>query len=145
MTDRLDMPDIAFRMIAGEIWDAVPEKWGKRIDNVVLLIEDEPSEETRKAEHLGEHETLLGLYHGIPESERGGGYGVGVTLPDTITLFRIPILEEATEFMHERGFASPEVAIREAIRETLWHELGHHFGLHEEEVRTRERGGTNRF
>ena len=145
MTERLDMPDEAFRSRAGEIWDAVPEKWGKRIDNVVLLIEDEPSEDTRKEEHLGEHETLLGLYHGIPESERGGEYGVGGTLPDTITLFRTPILEEATEFMHERNLKNPEEAIREAIRETLWHELGHHFGLHEEEVRTRERGGTNRF
>jgi len=145
MTERLDMADDAFRALAGTVWDEVPQKWEKRIDNVVLLIEDEPSELTRKEEHLSEHETLLGLYHGIPESERGAGYGVGGTLPDTITLFRIPILEEATELMHERDFKSPEDAIREAIRETLWHELGHHFGLHEEEVRTRERGGTNRF
>ncbi|HVX90677.1 MAG TPA: metallopeptidase family protein [Candidatus Paceibacterota bacterium] len=139
------MADDAFRALAGAVWDQMPKKWEQRIDNLVLLIEDEPDDAVRAREHLTEHETLLGLYHGIPESERGGAYGVGVTLPDTITLFRIPILEEAAELMHTRAIAEPRAAVEEAIRETLWHELGHYFGLHEAEVRTRERQGTNRF
>lgn len=139
------MADHAFRTLAGAVWDQMPEKWEQRIDNLVLLIEDEPDEEVRAREHLTEHETLLGLYHGIPESARGAAYGVGVTLPDTITLFRIPILEEAADLMHARGIQDPQAAVEEAIRETLWHEIGHYFGLHEEEVRIRERQGTNRF
>jgi predicted Zn-dependent protease with MMP-like domain len=144
MNDVPAMPEEAFRTLAGEVWDQMPEKWEKRIDNVALLIEDEPSAEVRRAEKLPDNETLLGLYHGIPESVRGGAYGVGVTLPDTITLYRLPILDEAAELMHTRAM-DVSTAIREAIRETLWHEVGHYFGLHEEEVRTRERGGTNRF
>ncbi len=147
----VDMSDEAFRALAGRLWDEVPQKFQKRIDNLVLFIEDEPSAEVRRTEHLTEHETLLGLYHGIPESERGGGYGVGVTLPDTITLYRIPILEEATTLLEKRSpDAAPEsaafrAAVEEVLKETLWHELGHYFGLHEEEVRKRERSGTNRF
>lgn len=144
MNDVPQVSEEAFRDTAGKIWDEMPEKFQKRIDNLVLLIEDEPSEEVRKAEHLSEHETLLGLYHGIPESERGASYGIGVTLPDTITLFRIPILEEAAEFIETRGM-SVDAAVAQAVRETLWHEIGHYFGLHEKEVRARERRGTNRF
>jgi predicted Zn-dependent protease with MMP-like domain len=139
-----DVTDEAFRALAGKAWDEVPSKFQKRIDNLALLIEDEPSADLREKEGLGEHETLLGLYHGIPENERGAGYGVGGTLPDTITLFRLPILEEAAELMQERGL-SPEAAVDEALRETLWHELGHYFGLKEEEVRGRECEGTNRY
>jgi len=134
-----------FREIVEKEWDAVPEKFKGRIDNVALLIENEPSEEVRKREHLTMHETLLGLYHGIPESNRGGGYGVGGTLPDTITLYRLPILEEADEFFRKGPFSTFRAAVEEAVRETLWHEVGHYFGLYEEEVRTRERKGTNRF
>ena len=144
MTPLPNVPEAAFREIAGALWDKIPEKFQKRIDNVALLIEDEPNDEVRRREHLGEHETLLGLYHGIPESERGSNYGVGVTLPDTITLYRIPLMEEAAALMEERGL-NEEEAVREAVRETLWHEVGHYFGLHEEEVRVRERSGTNRF
>ena len=141
----IECSDERFKDIAGEEWDSVPSEWRERIENVALLVEDEPSEEVRKEEGLNEHETLLGRYHGIPESERGEGYGVGVTLPDTITLYRLPLLEEAAFLMEERRISVPEDAVTEAVRETLWHEIGHYFGLHEEEVRVREKGGTNRF
>ncbi len=139
------MGESTFRELAGRVWDAVPEKFGRSIDNVALLIQDEPSDEVRKQEHLTEHETLLGLYHGIPASERGEHYGIGVTLPDTITLYRLSLLEEANEFMHEGRFTVFAEAVEEALRETLWHEIGHYFGLHEHEVQAREKKGTNRF
>lgn len=142
---QIDVSEDRFSEMAGEAWDAVPPEWRGKIENVALLIEDEPSEAVRKEEGLTGRETLLGRYHGIPESERGEGYGVGPTLPDTITLYRLPLLEEAAFLREERSFATPEDAVREAVRETLWHEIGHYFGLHEEEVNIRERGGTNRF
>jgi predicted Zn-dependent protease with MMP-like domain len=134
-----------FSTIAGEEWDRVPPKWGKRMDNLVLLIEDEPSAEVRAEEGLGEHETLLGLYHGVPVALRGNSYGVGVTLPDTITLFRLPLMEEARELVEEGKEPDVAAALRSAVRETLWHEIGHYFGLHEREIRIRERRGTNRY
>lgn len=109
--------------------DALPEKFRSKIANVAILLEDEPNESVRREEELEDGETLLGLYHGIPLSERGDGYGVGETLPDTITLFKKPILEEAGN--------NPEEAQR-IVTETIWHEFGHYFGLDEEEVRKRE-------
>ena len=101
-----------------------------KIENVAILLEDEPSEEVRKREGLAGDETLLGLYHGIPLTERGVNYGVGATLPDTITLYKDPIREEATD---------TDGDVARVTRETLWHEIGHHFGLEEHEVRSRER------
>ena len=61
------------------------------------MVEDEPSEEVRKLEGLGDDETLLGYYQGIPLAARGDHYGVGVTMPDTITIYKLPILEAAKE------------------------------------------------
>jgi predicted Zn-dependent protease with MMP-like domain len=138
------MNEEEFRTIVEHAWDTMPAKFKERIQNVALLIEDEPSEEVRKQEKLEEGETLLGLYHGIPETARGELYGVGATLPDTITLYRLPLLEEAYELIHERNLAL-DAALEEAVRETLWHEVGHYFGLDEHHVREREDDGTNRF
>ena len=59
--------------------------------NVAVLVEWEPDARTRREEELSEDETLLGLYRGVPNTARGSEYGVGATLPDTITLFQRPI------------------------------------------------------
>jgi len=107
----------------------IPEKFRERIRNVAILIEDEPSEEVRKQEGLREGETLLGLYQGIPNTARGDSYGIGPTVPDTITLFRVPIEEEAGRIPEE---------IRRVVAETIWHEFAHYFGMDEDEVRLRE-------
>ncbi len=110
---------------------ALPESFRARIVNVALLLEDEPSDEVRIREGLSEYETLLGLYQGVPLPERGDGYGIGPTVPDTITLYKNPILEEAAH--------DPEQVAR-VVKETIWHEFGHYFGLDEHEVRAREAG-----
>lgn len=119
----------AFEKLAEEGFLLIPEKFRERIQNVALLIEDEPSEEVREREGLTEDETLLGLYQGIPNTARGDSYGIGPTLPDTITLFRLPIEEAAREDAED---------IRKVIAETIWHEFAHYFGMDEEEVRLRE-------
>ena len=134
------MSEEEFREIAQEEWTRVPERFAVRIKNVALLMEDEPSEEVRLEEGLEEGETLLGLYHGIPNTERGSEYGVGATMPDTITLYRLPLIEEAENM--DREFRQ---AMRIAIRETIWHELAHYFGFPEEPINEREGEGTNRF
>ena len=134
------MTEQEFREIAEDEWTKVPERFRERIKNLALLIEDEPSAEVREQEGLEEGETLLGLYHGIPNTERGSEYGVGVTLPDTITLYRLPLIEEAESI--DREFRQ---AMRIAIRETIWHELAHYFGHPEEPINEREGEGTNRF
>src|SRR5512146_1621757 len=96
-----------FKQIAGEEFDAVPEKFKKRLVNVALLVEE-----------AGDG-TLLGLYHGVPLTRRGEGYGNLGTLPDTITLFYKPLLKEADELLEERRAETYAEAVRLAIRETL--------------------------
>lgn len=124
------MPIEEFEALVADGFERLPEWVREKIKNVALLIEDEPSEEVRAREGLTEDETLLGYYQGIPLSARGSEYGVGATLPDTITLFQNPI-EDAAE-------GDPE-KIRQIVADTVWHEFAHHFGMDEHEVRMRER------
>lgn len=118
-----------FEKLVAEGYERLPQWVREKIKNVALLVEDEPSKEDREAEGLGEDETLLGLYKGVPLSARGQEYGVGATLPDTITLYQLPI-EEAAE---EDG-----MPVARVVTETIWHEFAHHFGMDEHEVRGRE-------
>ena len=76
-----------FEQHIAEGFGRLPEWVREKIKNVALLLEDEPSLEERAAQGLSTDETLLGLYKGIPLSERGEFYGVGMTMPDTITLY----------------------------------------------------------
>ncbi len=139
------MDEQDFENIASEEFLNVPERFTTRISNVALLVEDVPSDSTRKEEKLTNQQTLLGLYRGVPLSLRGSGYGVGDTLPDTITLYRGPIIMQAHEYLNEHESCILSDAIRITVRETLWHEIGHAFGLHEETVDMREEQGTNHY
>jgi predicted Zn-dependent protease with MMP-like domain len=121
----------------------MPERFARRVKNLAVLVEEEPSEEARREEGLAEGETLLGLYCGVPATERGDFYS-GV-LPDTITLYRLPLLEEAEALFEEKRAPDFRGALHLAVRETLWHEIGHYFGLGEAEVHAREVSGTNVF
>ncbi len=123
------MPDHQFEQLIEEGFEQLPEWVRARIQNVALLTEDEPSDEVRMVEGLGDDETLLGYYQGIPLTERGEHYGVGMTLPDTITLFRKPIEQAAQE---------DGMPVAQVIAETIWHEFAHHFGMDENEVQLRE-------
>lgn len=125
------------QLVAEEFPKAIPEKFHHLIKNVAFLIEEEPSMETRMVEGLGPNETLLGYYKGVPATARGDHYGVGSTLPDTITLFRLPILHEAMIVSGEDG-VSMEEALPVVIRETIWHEVAHYFGMDEGTVSKRE-------
>ena len=106
----------------------------EKIQNVALLVEDEPSTEVRRQEDLGPDETLLGLYHGIPLTERGEGYGNAGTMPDTITLYQKPIEGAARE---------DNMDVRDVVADTIWHEFAHHFGMDEGQVRSREQNRTH--
>lgn len=142
------MENDEFSELAAALWERVPAHFKERIKNVALLTEDEPSDEIRKEEGLSEEDTLLGLYQGIPLTERGEQYGVGMTMPDTITLFRIPIIELAEDELYEGGWFTHEelrARVRKITAETLWHEIGHYFGLSEAEIHARETEGTNYF
>ena len=118
-----------FEKLVAEGYELLPDWVRDKITNVALLVEDEPSTEVREREQLDPDETLLGYYQGIPLSARGEGYGIGITMPDTITLYRLPILQAAEE---------DAVDVRDVVADTIWHEFAHHFGMDEHEVRERE-------
>jgi predicted Zn-dependent protease with MMP-like domain len=139
------MDEERFRVLVEEAWKNIPSPHRERIDNVALLIEDEPSEEMRRKEGLREGMTLLGHYHGTPLTERGEGYGVHPTLPDTITLYRLPILDEAVHLHSERPEEDFERLVHEVVEDTIWHEVGHYFGYGESSIRSREDEGTSGF
>jgi predicted Zn-dependent protease with MMP-like domain len=80
------------------------------------VMQDWPSEEQRQQLQLRNDQTLYGLYEGVPLSQR---QGMPKTLPDKITLFKGPLTASARF----------EGDLREQIRHTLWHEIGHYYGL----------------
>ena len=130
------------QLVEEEFPNAIPEKFRPHIKNVAFLVEDEPSAEVRKNEGLGPNETLLGLYQGIPYPMRGDWYGMGATMPDMITLYQKPIEEEASELSHSNILQNDRMTyenyLRRIIRETIWHEVAHLFGMDEHTVRRRE-------
>lgn len=111
--------------MVAEALDSLPEKFLARLDNVEVVIDESPSaEDMAEADMEGEDpDSLLGLYIGVPLTERGGFYA-GV-LPDRISLFRRSIVAAA------RG--DPET-IKEEVRHTVVHEIGHFYGLSEERI-----------
>ena len=140
------MPRKDFEQLVGEGFERLPQWVREKIKNVAVFVEDEPSDEDLRAQGIdpdaqdGEtQETLLGLYKGTPLSERGEQYGIGMTMPDTITLYQLPIEDAADEEAGE-GASDEEFfeRVREIVADTLWHEFAHYFGMDERAVRERE-------
>jgi predicted Zn-dependent protease with MMP-like domain len=112
-----------FRELVEEAIDTIPLKFARQVRNLAIVIEDEPSDDLLDDMEVEEGDSLLGLYQGTPLNERGWGYGN--QLPDRITLFQHSIEDECND---------DEEEIIIAIGETLIHELGHYFGMSEEEI-----------
>lgn len=100
-----------FEQLAGEALDLLPDDLLALLDNVVILVEDaHPSED------------LLGLYEGVPHTERDD-YG-GLELPDRITLYRLALCDYAPDLE----------ALREEVTVTVVHEVAHHFGIDDDRL-----------
>ena len=112
-----------FRELVEEAIDTIPLKFARQVRNLAIVIEDEPSDDLLDEMEIEEGDSLLGLYHGTPLNERGWSYGN--QLPDRITLFQHSIEDDCND---------DEEEIIIAIGETLIHELGHYFGMSEEEI-----------
>ncbi|MBA2519814.1 MAG: metallopeptidase family protein [Chloroflexia bacterium] len=113
-----------FERLVASALDDLPPTIARMLDNVEVVIEDEPTPEQagpRPAAATAD-ETVFGLYEGVPRSERGHAYSL--VLPDKITIFRGPL---------ERSFPSPAAIARE-VRITVAHELGHHLGFEEDRL-----------
>jgi predicted Zn-dependent protease with MMP-like domain len=113
-----------FKELVEEAIDSIPPRFAREIKNVAIVIDDEPSADLLAEMEMGPDDVLLGLYQGIPLTERSSA-SYGNVLPDRITLYQRCIEEDCE---------GDEDEIVVAIGETLIHELGHYFGLSEEEI-----------
>jgi len=114
-----------FEKIVKEGIGAIPERFLEKLDNVDIVIEDEPTLYQLRKLRVRKNAIIFGLYEGIPQTKR---WHYGQVLPDKITIFQKPI-EEAV---------SSEEEIREIVKNTVWHEIAHHFGMDEKRVRETE-------
>jgi predicted Zn-dependent protease with MMP-like domain len=112
-----------FERVVGKALDGLPSEAAGFLENVAVVVEDEPSDEDLVEAGLDpETDTLFGIYQGLALPERGGSYGN--VLPDRIVIYRQPLLEECSD---------RDELIRE-IRDTVVHEIGHYFGIGEEDL-----------
>ena len=116
------VPPEEFEELVAEALDGLPEEFSDLLENVAVMVEEEPARED--VESLGldpRRTTLFGLYQGVPKAVRDTYYSA---LPDRVTIYRGPIL---------RACRDRRDVVRQ-VRDTVVHELGHHFGLGDEEM-----------
>jgi len=111
-----------FLKLVDEALDSIPSRFRDAMQNIAIVVEDEPSGAQLEEVGIEPPDTLLGLYEGTPLTERQ--WADGNRLPDKITLFQGPI-EDSSE---------DEEDLVVAIGETLIHEIGHYFGMSEEQI-----------
>ena len=112
-----------FERLVAEAVMLIPRRFRREMRNIALIVEDEPDPALLQEMEIEPPDTLYGLYQGTPLTERGAGFGNA--LPDVITIYQDPIEEECED---------DEDEMRAVIGETLIHEVGHYFGLSEEEI-----------
>lgn len=117
--------DEHFQELIDRAFDSLPSTHRDRVQNVAILFADAPTPAQREELRLRHDQTLLGLYQGLPLSQRQGQPSY---LPDRITLFKLPLMMQV----------SNEQELYEAIRHTLWHEIAHYYGLSHDQIRQLE-------
>jgi predicted Zn-dependent protease with MMP-like domain len=125
-----------FARLVEEALQDIPLRFRAAVQNLAVVVEDTPPPHVLEEMAIEPPDTLFGLYEGTPLPDRGSSYGN--TLPDRISIYQRPIEEACAEEARETGIpaASEEgdQAIRICIAETVMHELGHYFGMSEEEI-----------
>ena len=119
--DDLWLSRTAFEKLVAEAIDGLPPQFAELLENVAVVVEEEPEPRVLAEMGMDEDEELLGLYLGVPLTERDSQYQ---SLPDRVAIYRGPVL---------RCCDSRRQVVRE-VRETVVHELGHYFGLEDEEM-----------
>jgi predicted Zn-dependent protease with MMP-like domain len=117
------MDEHTFEDLVTEAIEGLPPEIQNWLDNVAIVVGEQPTREQLAQAGLRPGQLLFGLYVGVPKTRRGFTYGE--TVPDKIVVFRRPI---------ERVCRTP-AGIRDCVRRTVLHEIGHHFGLGENELR----------
>lgn len=111
-----------FEKLVQEGITEIPQEFLKKLKNVAMVIEEEPTQEQIKKLRLRKDSFLFGLYEGVPQTKRSIFYSA---LPDKVTIFKKPIEQ----------YASSAEEIKKIVKETVWHEIAHHFGSDEERIK----------
>ena len=112
----------AFEQLVADALASIPSRFRQAMENIAIVVEDEPSPQLLADMDIDPPDTLLGLYQGTPLTERSWAHGN--TLPDRVLIFQGP---------HERAADDADDLVV-AIGETLIHEIGHYFGMSEEQI-----------
>ena len=115
-----------FEQFTKQALDELPKKLRDAISNVAVVIEDSARIAQSGEVQIARGSILLGLYQGVPQSK--WGRGASGQLPDKITIFKNSI----------ESIANDEAHLKEVIRDVVWHEIGHHFGFVEADIRAIE-------
>ncbi|MEI7918032.1 MAG: metallopeptidase family protein [Candidatus Saccharibacteria bacterium] len=116
------MTDAEFDILITKAMNELPQKYIKGLDNVAIVMADNPTPEQRQKMNIDSDHLLLGLYEGIPLTQRGAGYSF--VLPDKITLFKNSLIASVNN----------ETDLFEQIKHTLWHEIAHYYGLDHDRI-----------
>ena len=117
-----------FERLVVQAVESLPEEFRARLENIDVVVADWPTHGQLAAAGLRRRDTLLGLYQGVPLIWRGARYGMVV--PDKITIFQKPI---------EAKCRSDAQIIAE-VRNLVWHEIAHHFGISDARLEQLENG-----
>jgi predicted Zn-dependent protease with MMP-like domain len=112
-----------FEKLVEEALEKIPKKFKKLLENLAVIVEDNPTREVYDKTGASPYSTILGTYRGVPYKHRGPYYGN--IPPDMIVIYQKPI--ESICFSEEE--------IKQKIREVVFHEIGHYFGLSEKDLR----------
>jgi predicted Zn-dependent protease with MMP-like domain len=121
------MDKIEFENLVKDAIADLPAFVREKMDNVAVVVDDAPNPEQMSKGRVPHGHLLLGLYEGVPRTKRNSGYTM--VLPDKITIFQNSI---------EAVASTPEL-MRERVKNTVWHEVAHHFGFDENAVRDLDR------
>jgi predicted Zn-dependent protease with MMP-like domain len=116
-----------FEELVREALDKLPRKFKKYLDNLAVIVEERPSREIYDLTQTPPFSSILGHYHGVPLKHRGPFYGN--VPPDVIVIYQKTI----------ESICSTEKEIKKKVREVVLHEIGHYFGLSDEELREIEK------
>ncbi|MBV9712462.1 MAG: metallopeptidase family protein, partial [Ktedonobacteraceae bacterium] len=122
-TDEEEIPELSpFEQLVREALDSIPEEFQHQMENLVVIVEDEPGAEALTRLSVEEGSLLLGLYSGVPLTTPGSNQQM---LPERITIYQHNI----EKICHN----DPDL-IKERVRQTVLHEVAHHFGMGHEEM-----------
>ena len=117
-----------FEWLVAEVVDSLPDEFHTKLENIDVVVQDEPTPSQLAELRLKRSETLLGLYQGVPLTKRSRHYGMVV--PDKITIFQKPIETRCKN----------DIEVKAEIKRVVQHEIAHHFGIGDARLRQLETG-----